>query len=79
MTSAPGQAKYRLDAWSNKKARVKLIAAASKAKMDLSPFGVNHSSVSVECLMEDRDFSTKLVCVWVWLAWLACAWLCVCA
>ena len=40
---------------------MKLIAAASKAKKDLSPFGVNHSSVSVECLMEDRDFSTKFV------------------
>ncbi len=58
---AASQAKYGHDAWANKKARVKLITAASKAKKDLSPYGVNHSSVSVECLMEDRDFSTKLV------------------
>jgi hypothetical protein len=55
------QAKYGLDAWAAKKARIKLITAAAKAKKDLSPHGVTHSSVSVECLMEDRDFSTKLV------------------
>lgn len=48
------------DAWKSKKARVKLMMAAEKAKISISPHGVNHTPVSIECLMEDRDLSTEL-------------------
>jgi heat shock protein 4 len=54
------KAKTGLDAWKSKKARVKLMMAAEKAKVSISPHGVNHTPVSVECLMEDRDFSGAL-------------------
>ena len=48
------------DAWKNKKARLKLLAAAEKAKITLSPHGVNEAPVSIECLMDDRDFNYVL-------------------
>ena len=48
------------DAWKNKKARLKLLLAAEKAKITLSPHGVVDAPVNVECLMEDRDLSYKL-------------------
>ena len=49
-----------LDAWANRKARVKLMVAAEKAKIAVTPYGVNIAPVSVECLLNDRDYSTKL-------------------
>ena len=48
------------DAWKNKKARLKLLLAAEKAKITLSPHGVNDAPVNVECLMEDRDLSYRM-------------------
>ena len=54
------KAKTGLDAWRNKKARVKLMVAAEKAKISISPHGVNHTPVSIECLMEERDFNGQL-------------------
>lgn len=54
------KAKTGLDAWRNKKARVKLMVAAEKAKVSISPHGVNHTPVSIECLMEERDFNGQL-------------------
>jgi heat shock protein 4 len=48
------------DAWKNKKARLKLLIAAEKAKITLSPHGVCDAPINVECLMEDRDLSFKL-------------------
>lgn len=59
--AAEFQAKYKLDAWANKKARMKLMSAAEKVKKDLSPYGVNQAPINIECLMEDRDFHTNLV------------------
>ena len=41
-------------------ARLKLLAAAEKAKVSLSPYGVNQCPVSIECLMNDRDYSGQL-------------------
>lgn len=55
------KAKYsHLDAWANRKARLKLMVAAEKAKKTLSPHGVNETNVNLECLMEERDLSTKV-------------------
>lgn len=51
------KAKTGDDAWRNKKARLKLLMAAEKAKIAVTPYGVNSAPVSVECLMNDRDFS----------------------
>ena len=48
------------NAWKNKKARLKLLAAAEKAKITLSPHGVNEAPVSIECLMDDKDFNYVL-------------------
>jgi len=48
------------DAWGNKKARLKLLAAAEKAKITLSPHGVNEAPINVECLMNDADFTYTL-------------------
>ena len=53
-------AKHKIDAWKSKKARVKLMVAAEKAKVSISPHGVNSTPVSVECLLEDRDFNGVL-------------------
>jgi len=38
------------------KARLKVLAAAEKLKKTLSPAGVKEGRVSLECLLEDRDF-----------------------
>ena len=54
------KAKFGIDAWKNKKARVKIMVAAEKAKISISPHGVNQCPVSIECLMEDRDFNGQL-------------------
>jgi len=54
------KAKHGLDAWENPKAKMKLVAAAEKAKKTLSPKGVTEAPISVECLMEDLDFNCKL-------------------
>jgi heat shock protein 4 len=58
--AAEFKAKFGIDAWASKKARVKLLMAAEKAKISISPHGVNHTPVSVECLLEDRDFNGAL-------------------
>lgn len=42
------------------KVRIKILAAAEKAKKTLSPQGVKEARISLECLMDDRDFSTVL-------------------
>lgn len=53
-------AKTGVEAWSNPKARIKFLIAAEKSKMDLSPHGVNVSPINLECVAEDRDYSTRL-------------------
>ena len=58
--AAEFKAKYGSDAWKSKKARVKLMVAAEKAKVSISPYGVNSTPISIECLMEDRDFNGVL-------------------
>jgi heat shock protein 4 len=52
--------KHKIDAWKNKKARVKLMVAAEKAKVSISPHGVNQTPVSIECLLEDKDYNGNL-------------------
>jgi len=42
------------------KVRIKLLAAAEKAKKTMSPFGVREARVNLECLMNDLDFNCKL-------------------
>jgi heat shock protein 4 len=42
------------------KVRIKLLAAAEKAKKTLSPQGVKEARMSLECLMDDFDFSATL-------------------
>lgn len=54
------KAKTGIDAWSDRKARLKLLVAAEKAKTTITPFGVNTAQVGVECLKDDRDFSGSL-------------------
>eukprot|EP01039_Chlorochromonas_danica_P008469 gene8469-9335_t len=54
------QKKTGINVRNNKKAILKLQAAAEKAKKTLSPHGVTEASVSVECLAEDRDLSIIL-------------------
>lgn len=54
------QKKTGINVRNNKKAVLKLQAAAEKAKKTLSPNGVNEASVSVECLAEDIDLSVIL-------------------
>jgi heat shock protein 4 len=54
------QRKTGLDASGNIKAMLKIEQAAEKAKKTLSPSGVNEANVSVECLMNDIDFSGTL-------------------
>jgi heat shock protein 4 len=54
------QAKYKLDALSSAKPRMKLLAAAEKAKKTLSPQGVSMANINVEFLMEERDYNGKI-------------------
>lgn len=42
------------------KVRIKLLAAAEKAKKTLSPQGVKEARISLECLMDDFDYSAIL-------------------
>lgn len=55
--AAEFKAKTGLDAWGNRKARVKLMVAAEKAKIAITPYGVNSTPVGIECLFQDRDYS----------------------
>ncbi len=54
------QQKTGINVRGNKKALLKLQAAAEKAKKTLSPAGVMEASVSVECLAEDHDLNAIL-------------------
>ena len=54
------KAKTGVDAWTDRKARLKLLVAADKAKVTITPHGVNTANASVECLKDDRDFSGTL-------------------
>jgi heat shock protein 4 len=54
------KSKTGVDAWSDRKARLKLLVAAEKAKITITPFGVNVTKVGVECLKDDRDFTSAL-------------------
>ncbi len=58
--AAEFKAKTGLDAWKSRKARIKLFVAAEKAKVSISPYGVNQAPISVECLLEERDLSLQL-------------------
>ena len=58
--AAEFKAKTGLDAWENRKARLKLMVAAEKAKVGVTPYGVNAAPASVECLLNDRDFFAQL-------------------
>ena len=42
------------------KVRLKILAAAEKAKKTLSPEGVREVAINLECLMDDRDFHCNL-------------------
>jgi len=46
--------------FSKPKVRLKLLAAAEKAKKVLSPHGVKEARINLECLMDDYDFSAPL-------------------
>lgn len=52
--------KTKINVRNNKKAILKLQAAAEKAKKTLSPAGVNEANISVECLAEDMDLNSIL-------------------
>lgn len=52
--------KTKINVRNNKKAILKLQAAAEKAKKTLSPAGVNEVPISVECLAEDTDLNVVL-------------------
>lgn len=52
--------KTKINVRSNKKALLKLQAAAEKAKKTLSPAGVSEANVAVECLAEDIDLNALL-------------------
>ncbi|CAB9528943.1 Hypoxia up-regulated protein 1 (Fragment) [Seminavis robusta] len=52
--------KLSADPMSKPKVRLKLMAAAEKAKKTLSPHGVKEARINLECLMDDFDFSTSL-------------------
>jgi len=54
------QAKHKLDARTNKKSYLKLLQSSERAKKNLSPLGMNECLVTVECLMEDLDFTYTL-------------------
>jgi len=55
------QKKYKTNVRGDKKAMLKLEAAAEKAKKTLSPFGVTEAPISVECLANDTDLNCVLV------------------
>jgi len=58
--AAEFDAKHSTSVWSQAKARLKLLAAAEKAKKTLSPHGVNNAPVNVEYLAMEQDFHTQL-------------------
>ena len=56
--SSKFQTQTSLDINDNKKAQIKLIEAIQKQRKILS--GINETEISIECLMEDEDFSEPL-------------------
>ena len=52
--------KLSANPWDKPKVRLKLMAAAEKAKKTLSPHGVKEASIHLECLLDDLDFNIKL-------------------
>lgn len=52
--------KHKKDPRTNAKSKLKLDAAAEKAKKTLSPAGVTEAAISVECVMDDTDLNVKL-------------------
>ena len=42
------------------KVRLKILAAAEKAKKTLSPQGVKEASINLECLMDDLDYHVNI-------------------
>lgn len=52
--------KLSADPMAKPKVRLKLMAAAEKAKKTLSPQGVKEVRINLECLMDDYDFSCSL-------------------
>mmetsp|Transcript_11422 Transcript_11422/g.17001 ORF Transcript_11422/g.17001 Transcript_11422/m.17001 type:complete len:786 (+) Transcript_11422:85-2442(+) len=52
--------RYKIDPRESKKAALKLMEAAEKAKKTLSPIGVTDTTINIECLYEDRDYTGKL-------------------
>ena len=47
--------------WLRVQSRLKLLAAAEKAKKTLSPDGVPQARVNIECLLGDHDLTANLV------------------
>lgn len=58
--AASFEKKTKINVRNNRKAVLKLQAAAEKAKKTLSPAGVSEAAISVECLAEDMDHSCSL-------------------
>lgn len=54
------ETKHKINTRGNKKAVLKMLAAAEKAKKTLSPAGVNEVAINVECLAEDIDLAVML-------------------
>lgn len=57
---APSQAYELTGLWSWWLCRLKLEAAAEKAKKTLSPAGVSAASISVECVLDEIDLNVNL-------------------
>ncbi|OQR93353.1 heat shock protein belonging to the HSP70 family [Achlya hypogyna] len=53
-------AKHKKDPLADAKSRIKLLSACEKAKKNLSPQGVNSTTLAVECLVEEIDYNAKL-------------------
>ncbi|OQS03940.1 heat shock protein belonging to the HSP70 family [Thraustotheca clavata] len=54
------QAKYKKNPLADAKSRIKLLGACEKAKKNLSPQGVNSTTLAVECLVDEIDYNAKL-------------------
>lgn len=54
------EAKYKVNPLENPKSRIKLLAAAEKAKKNLSPHGVSSTNLNVECLVEEYDYNGRI-------------------
>ncbi|EQC39058.1 hypothetical protein SDRG_03266 [Saprolegnia diclina VS20] len=53
-------AKYKKDPLADAKSRIKLLGACEKAKKNLSPQGVNSTTLAVECLVDEIDYNAKI-------------------